>query len=57
MPSARDPYRCSFCGKKQEQVTILIAGTGGVYICDQCIELASEEVARRRGQPPPPTTR
>ena len=26
------PYRCSFCGKSQEQVRKLIAGQG-VYIC------------------------
>jgi len=33
--------RCSFCGKTQNQVHKLIAGSG-VYICDQCIELCSE---------------
>ena len=30
--------RCSFCGKRQEQVRRLIAGPG-VYICDECVEL------------------
>ena len=35
------PYRCSFCGKSQEQVRKLIAGQG-VYICDECITLCQE---------------
>ncbi len=35
------PYRCSFCGKSQEQVRKLIAGQG-VYICDECIALCQE---------------
>src|SRR6187399_1033222 len=35
------PYRCSFCGKSQEQVRKLIAGQGA-YICDECINLCQE---------------
>src|ERR1041385_1352291 len=38
---AKVPYRCSFCGKSQEQVRKLIAGQG-VYICDECINLCEE---------------
>jgi ATP-dependent Clp protease ATP-binding subunit ClpX len=38
----RAPYRCSFCGKSQDQVQRLIAGPGGVYICDECIDLCRE---------------
>ena len=34
-------YRCSFCGKGQEEVKKLIAGPT-VYICDECIELCNE---------------
>ncbi|WAW15234.1 ATP-dependent Clp protease ATP-binding subunit ClpX [Peptostreptococcus equinus] len=34
-------YRCSFCGKSQDQVKRIIAGPG-VYICDECIDLCSE---------------
>jgi ATP-dependent Clp protease ATP-binding subunit ClpX len=37
----RLPYRCSFCGKNQDQVRKLIAGQG-VYICDECINLCQE---------------
>ena len=53
------PYRCSFCGKSQEQVRKLIAGQG-VYICDECINLCQEIIeeemleAPRAGRPPPP---
>src|SRR3989441_4708095 len=35
------PYRCSFCGKSQEQGRKLIGGQG-VYICDECINLCQE---------------
>ncbi len=31
--------RCSFCGKLQEDVNRMVSGPGGVYICDECIEL------------------
>jgi len=35
-------YRCSFCGKGQDDVNRLIAGPGAVYICDECIALCTE---------------
>lgn len=35
-------YRCSFCGKSQEEVRRLIAGPGSVYICDECVQLCRE---------------
>lgn len=35
-------FRCSFCGKPQDQVRKLVAGPKGVYICDECIEVCSE---------------
>lgn len=37
-----DKIRCSFCGKTQDQVRKLIAGSDNVYICDDCIELCAE---------------
>ena len=37
-----DRVRCSFCGKTQDQVRKLIAGSNNVFICDECIELCSE---------------
>ena len=41
----RRQYRCSFCGKNQDQVRRLIAGPNGVYICDECIRLCNEILA------------
>jgi ATP-dependent protease Clp ATPase subunit len=41
--SSRQIYVCSFCGKHQNQVQRLIAGPGGVYICDECIDAFSKE--------------
>ncbi|AEG82209.1 ATP-dependent Clp protease ATP-binding subunit ClpX [Corynebacterium ulcerans] len=41
MQESADLLKCSFCGKSQKQVKKLIAG-GGVYICDECIELCNE---------------
>jgi ATP-dependent Clp protease ATP-binding subunit ClpX len=32
--------KCNFCNRPQPLVKKLIAGPGGVYICDNCIELA-----------------
>ena len=40
--NSRAQYRCSFCGKTQEQVRRLIQAPGGVYICDECIELCRQ---------------
>lgn len=50
---ARKPIdvRCSFCGKRKDQVARLVAGPG-VYICDECVALCNEII----NQPPAPTT-
>jgi ClpX C4-type zinc finger protein len=42
--------QCSFCGKPKDRVEKLIAGPG-VFICDQCVALCSDIVAKGpRGQ-------
>lgn len=41
--------KCSFCGKGQDQVKKLVAGSG-VYICNECIELCSEIVEEELAQ-------
>ncbi|HEY0757505.1 MAG TPA: ClpX C4-type zinc finger protein [Ktedonobacteraceae bacterium] len=41
-------YRCSFCGKQQQQVARLIAGPGGVYMCDECIALCQEIISEEQ---------
>ena len=37
---ARESIRCSFCGKRQEQVNRIIAGPN-VYICNECVSLCN----------------
>lgn len=44
--------KCSFCGKDQDQVKKLVAGSG-VYICNECIELCSEIVEEELAQSEP----
>ncbi|WP_372712464.1 ATP-dependent Clp protease ATP-binding subunit ClpX [Ilyobacter sp.] len=34
--------RCSFCGKKEGEVAKLIAGVGGAFICNECVEACVE---------------
>jgi ATP-dependent Clp protease ATP-binding subunit ClpX len=34
--------RCSFCGKKEGEVAKLIAGVGGAFICNECVESCVE---------------
>jgi ATP-dependent Clp protease ATP-binding subunit ClpX len=41
-----DLLRCSFCGKSQKRVRALIAGPG-VYICNECVGLCVEILAKR----------
>src|SRR5689334_19844983 len=42
--SRRTTYHCSFCGKSQDQVRRLIAGPGGVYICDESVAAIADGV-------------
>ena len=35
---------CSFCGKPKSRTKALISGPDGVAICDECVELCSEEL-------------
>jgi ATP-dependent protease Clp ATPase subunit len=53
-------HRCSFCGKRQDQVTKLIAGpTLNIMICNECIVLCKEIIDEEfTGTPrPEPTPR
>jgi ATP-dependent Clp protease ATP-binding subunit ClpX len=49
-------YRCSFCGKGQDQVQRLIAGPGGVYICDECVDLCREIIEEEQSSVKPRIT-
>ena len=37
--------RCSFCGKRQDQVERIIAGHGATFICNECVELCTNILA------------
>ena len=52
-------YRCSFCGKRQDQVRKLIAGGGrpGTFICDECVRLCNEILDEHLAPPTPATRR
>src|SRR5687768_10084098 len=41
----RENLRCSFCGKRREQVANLIAGPG-VYICVECVDLCNDIIGK-----------
>ncbi|WP_329081593.1 ATP-dependent Clp protease ATP-binding subunit ClpX [Streptosporangium sp. NBC_01469] len=47
-----DPLKCTFCAKSQRQVMRLIAGPGGVHICDECVGLCNELIAEEFGESP-----
>ena len=49
--NASGAYRCSFCGKSDRQVNRLIAGTGGVAICDDCVKICNDILCKHTGQP------
>ncbi|MGH2411217.1 MAG: ClpX C4-type zinc finger protein [Chloroflexota bacterium] len=54
--------RCSFRDKRQDQVQRLMAGHGGVFICDECVMLSSQAIAEDRSEdtgddPTPPRPR
>jgi ATP-dependent protease Clp ATPase subunit len=40
---------CSFCGQGEDKVAKLVAGPG-VYICDGCVQLASQVIAEAKRQ-------
>jgi ATP-dependent protease Clp ATPase subunit len=42
MSQPKHEQRCSFCGKSRDQVRSLVAGPGGVYICNECVALCAE---------------
>ncbi len=40
---------CAFCGKSSQQVTAMISGPNGIYICDECISVCSEAMMQEMG--------
>ena len=41
---------CSFCRKVPEESQIIIAGPEGVNLCDKCVDLCTELVAKSRAK-------
>jgi len=52
MSSGSRTQFCSFCGRRQDQVSRLIAGPDNVFICDECVELCREILDEERGAKP-----
>ena len=50
---ARSQIACSFCGLPKEQTRKIVAGPGGVFICDRCISAATEFVHQGDVEPDP----
>jgi ATP-dependent protease Clp ATPase subunit len=44
--AAKRVYRCSFCGKAQTEVKVLISGPG-VFICDECVDLCRSVIDKK----------
>jgi ATP-dependent protease Clp ATPase subunit len=61
-PMAQKALRCSFCGKREDQVKKLVAGAKAV-ICDECVAIAdrimksSQDDGADPARPKPPTWR
>ncbi|MBT2400495.1 ATP-dependent Clp protease ATP-binding subunit ClpX [Streptomyces sp. ISL-100] len=51
-----DLLKCTFCGKSQKQVGKLIAGPGGICICDECVGLCNELIAEEPDGPDGPAS-
>jgi hypothetical protein len=39
---------CAFCGKRKQDVALLIPGGQGGTICDECVDVAAQLVAEHR---------
>jgi DNA-binding CsgD family transcriptional regulator len=50
MAATTTTLACSFCGKDQTQVELLIAGPA-VHICGECVDLCVDVIARARKSP------
>ena len=47
----RTEIKCSFCGKTRDQVSKLIQGPNGVFICDECVGACADILADTLGDP------
>ena len=42
---------CSFCGKPKSRAKVMITGPNGLAICDECVEICSEEIKGTQEKP------
>ena len=40
---------CSFCGKPQDEVGLLVSGPNNVFICDECVVLCLQITSEKDG--------
>ena len=45
MPSSSSRNSCYFCGKREDEVATLVAGPPPLFICNECVALASDIIA------------
>jgi len=43
-----DKEICSFCGKPEDKVNVLLTGPNGIYICDECVEICQSLLTRKK---------
>ena len=56
-PPPLESIRCSFCGRRATEVGKVIAGpTPAVAICNECVALCADILAKERGTPGPSDT-
>ena len=49
MPSSSSRNSCYFCGKREDEVATLVAGPPPLFICNECVALASDIIAEEEG--------
>jgi hypothetical protein len=42
---------CSFCHRTRDEVSKLVAGPAGVFICDECVQVCVDILERERQLP------
>lgn len=41
---------CNFCGKERAGVFYLVEGPGDIHICDECVQLCVDVLAKHRSE-------
>lgn len=48
LTAKQDWVNCSFCGKWQYEISALIAGSNGVFVCDECVALCNDIIREQK---------